>query len=111
MGRIYINPTVEKQIMAYCEINNINDVNAFANRCALQGLNIFKYGVSPTDNIDRENKGIKDIKKNEKINKQEENNTVREDKGEQIEPQINEESGENKEEKVKVKKIRIVKKQ
>lgn len=108
MGRIYINPTIEKQIVGYCEINGIDDINAFANRCALQGLNIFKYGVSPTDNIERENKGIKDIKKNEKIRKQEENDIVGENEGKQIESKVNE----NKEkEEVKVKKIRIVKKQ
>ena len=50
-----MNPTIEKQIREYCSLNNIDDINAFANRCALQGLNIMKYGTSPIDNINREN--------------------------------------------------------
>ena len=53
--RLYINPTIEKQVRNYCEINGIDDVNAFVNRCALQGLNILKYGTSPIDNVNREN--------------------------------------------------------
>ena len=64
MARLYINPTLEKAIRSYCELNDIDDINAFANRCALQGFNIIKFGVSPKDNIERENNGIKDIKKN-----------------------------------------------
>ena len=64
MARLYINPTLEKAIRSYCELNEIEDINAFANRCATQGFNIVKFGVSPKDNIERENNGIKDIKKN-----------------------------------------------
>ena len=63
MARLYINPTLEKSIRSYCEFNGIEDINAFANRCAMQGFNIVKFGVSPKDNIDRENNGIKDFKK------------------------------------------------
>jgi hypothetical protein len=65
MSRLYINPTIEKQIISYCKLNNINDVNAFANRCALQGLNIVKYGTSPSNNMKRESEGIKDVNKEE----------------------------------------------
>ena len=64
MARLYINPTLEKAIRSYCELNEIDDINAFANRCASQGFNIIKFGISPKDNIERENNGIKDIKKN-----------------------------------------------
>ena len=40
-----INPTLEKSIRSYCEFNGIEDVNAFANRCAMQGFNIVKFGA------------------------------------------------------------------
>lgn len=63
MGRLYINPTLERQIRQYCQLNEIEDVNAFANRCTSQGFNIIKFGTSPKDNVERETKGIKDIKK------------------------------------------------
>ena len=53
MARLYINPTLEKSIRSYCEFNGIEDINAFANRCAMQGFNIVKFGVSPKDNIDK----------------------------------------------------------
>jgi hypothetical protein len=62
MERLYLKPSLCKAITEYCEINNITDINAFANRCAMQGFNIAKYGLSPSDNIERENKGIKDFK-------------------------------------------------
>ena len=53
----------------------IEDINAFANRCAMQGFNIAKYGLSPGDNIDRENKGIKDFK-NEKGRKKKDTSPI-----------------------------------
>lgn len=65
MGRLYVNQTLEKQIRQYCEMNEIEDINAFANRCLAQGFSVVKFGTSPKDNFERENKGIKDIKKNE----------------------------------------------
>lgn len=65
MERLYLKPSLCKAIAEYCEANDIEDVNAFANRCATQGFNIAKYGLSPGDNIERENNGIKDFKKNE----------------------------------------------
>ena len=71
MGRLYVNQTLEKQIRQYCEYNEIEDVNAFANRCLSQGFNIVKFGVSPSDNKERENNGIKDFKKNESRKKKE----------------------------------------
>lgn len=72
MARLYINPTLCRAIEEYCKENNIDDINAFANRCVRQGLNIAKYGLSPGDNIERENNGIKDFK-NEKGTTEKEN--------------------------------------
>lgn len=117
MGRLYINPTIEKSIRQWCEVNDIEDVNAFANRCASQGLAILKYGTSPKDNINREINGIKDIKKNEKLKKQDfgsnkEREQVKEQENESRNG-IEEESIKPKEEtkpSVSVRKIRIIKK-
>ena len=62
MDRLYLKPMLCKAIQEYCELNGIEDINNFANRCATQGFNIVKYGLSPADNIKRENNGIKDLK-------------------------------------------------
>ena len=116
MARLYINPTLEKSIRSYCEFNGIEDINAFANRCAMQGFNIVKFGVSPKDNIDRENNGIKDIKKNASSTKKKE--PPREDKGEQKEQktvgreELKEESQptEERKENITVRRIQVIKK-
>lgn len=117
MARLYINPTLEKSIRSYCEFNGIEDVNAFANRCAMQGFNIVKFGVSPKDNIDRENNGVKDVKKNasstkkkeppkkNEVEQKEQEAVGREEFKEEIQPT------EEKKENVTVRKIRIIKKQ
>jgi len=118
MARLYINPTLEKSIRSYCEFNGIEDINAFANRCAMQGFNIVKFGVSPKDNIDRENNGIKDIKKNASSTKKKESRTEDERKQDEGHPSrfvdhSEEESQptEERKENVTVRKIRIIKKQ
>ena len=132
MTRLYINPTLEKSIRAYCELNGIEDINAFANRCAMQGLNILKFGMSPRDNFERENNGIKDIVKNEKKRKQapqgveelEEAEPIREDgieqevervdEGESTKKEVGEEKVEPREERrnnVTVRRIKIIKKE
>ena len=118
MARLYINPTLEKSIRSYCEFNGIEDINAFANRCAMQGFNIVKFGVSPKDNIDRENNGIKDIKKNATSTKKKESRTEDERKQDEGHPNrfvdhSEEESQptEERKENVTVRKIRIIKKQ
>lgn len=118
MARLYINPTLEKSIRSYCEFNGIEDINAFANRCAMQGFNIVKFGVSPKDNIDRENNGIKDIKKNASSTKKKESRTEDERKQDEGSPSrfvdnSEEESQptEERKENVTVRKIRIIKKQ
>ena len=105
MSRLYINNTLEKSIRSYCELNGIDDVNAFANRCAMQGFNIVKYGISPKDNMERENNGIKQEPLPKDEGKQEEEVGGTEIKGEEeIKP--NKESKEN----VVVRKIRVIKK-
>ena len=115
MARLYINSTLEKAIKSYCELNEIEDINAFANRCALQGFNIIKFGMSPKDNIERENNGMKDVKKNATSRKKKD--TTSKDEGKQIEEKGNleeqqEESLPRKEEskQVTVRKIQIIKK-
>lgn len=103
MSRLYINPTVQKMIEDYCKLNSINDVNAFANRCALQGLSILKFGENPKDNVHREKEGINDYEK-KKVKKEktdgkniEKNNVERRDeekRSEGSETENKEESGE-----------------
>ena len=117
MGRLYVNQTLEKQIRQYCEWNEIEDINAFANRCLMQGFNIVKFGISPSDNKERENKGIKDIKKNENRTKKKDPSTEDEGKQKKSEDSRKEEPKENskpteerKEPEVKVRKIQIIKK-
>ena len=115
MGRLYINPTLERQIRQYCQLNEIEDVNAFANRCATQGFSIIKFGTSPKDNAERETKGIKDIKKtngkkethNEAVERQptakrEEPTTVKKEESKPTE---------ERKEGVTIRKIQIIKKQ
>jgi hypothetical protein len=117
MGRLYINTTLEKSIRSYCDLNGIEDINAFANRCAMQGFSIIKFGMSPKDNIERENNGIKDIKKNAARKKEED--PPRQDVEEQTEQKQTRSQTDEKEvkpteerkENVTVRKIRIIKKQ
>ena len=80
MERLYLKPTLCKAIEEYCKLNDIEDINAFANRCATQGFNIVKFGLSPKYNIEREKNGIKDIK-NERTRKKKESDGK--DKGKQ----------------------------
>lgn len=108
--RLYISTKVEQKIRSYCELNGIDDVNAFANRCCLQGLNILKYGTSPSDNISREDNGIKDISKNEL--KREDERELQVERSEDNGKVVEEESKPREEgaQVSKVRKIRIIKK-
>ena len=98
MERLYLKPALCKAIDEYCKMNNIEDINAFANRCATQGFNIVKYGLSPKDNVERETKGIKDIK-NEKSRKKKEPSPIEE--GKSVEPKPTTRKPETKEEDIK----------
>lgn len=115
MGRLYINPMLERQIRQYCQLNDIEDVNAFANRCATQGFSIIKFGTSPKDNFERETKGIKDIKKTNG-KKETHNETVeRQPSVKREEPATSEKEEskptEERKEGVTIRKIQIIKKQ
>jgi hypothetical protein len=118
MERLYLKPSLCKAIAEYCEANKIDDINAFANRCAMQGLSIVKYGMSPSDNIDRENNGIKDFKNEKGSRKKKEPPTK--DEGEQAKERRSDIPEERKEESepvkegkspITVRKIRIIKKE
>ncbi len=58
---ILIDKKLSKAIQEYCEINSIEDVSSFANKCTLNGFNVVKYGTSPMDNIRREESGVSDV--------------------------------------------------
>jgi hypothetical protein len=118
MERLYLKPALCKAIEEYCKLNNIEDINNFANRCATQGFSIVKYGLSPPDNINRENNGIKDLKKNEKTTRKKKE-PVPKDEGKQVKPEESLGAEERKEDVqpiekeksgVTVRKIRIIKK-
>jgi len=113
MSRLYVNQTLERQIRKYCEMNDIEDVNAFANRCLSQGFSIVKFGTSPKDNVERENKGIKDVKKaSETKNKKSLQASNKEEEVLIVDDGVKEEREEVKEVKtpVKVRKIQVIKK-
>ena len=113
MSRLYVNQTLERQIRQYCEMNDIEDVNAFANRCLSQGFSIVKFGTSPKDNVERENKGIKDVKKDsETKNKKSLQASNKEEEVLIVDDGVKEEIEEMKEIKtpVKVRKIQVIKK-
>jgi len=118
MCKLSFNKTLEKTINEYCKVNGIEDINAFANRCALHGLNIVKFGTSPADNIERENNGIKDLPKNGKRKKKEDIVPTNEGEQNEVAEQGNDnntkEEGslqEKKGESVKVRKIKVIKKE
>lgn len=109
MSRLYVNQTLEKQIRQYCELNGIEDINAFANRCLSQGFNVVKFGSSPKNNMERELKGIKDPKETEKKIKK---TPIVKEIPRQIENEVktNDIPKENKVEQVTVRKIKVIKK-
>lgn len=116
-----INFQIERDILAkiktYCELNEISDINGFINKCLLQGFSIVKYGISPSDNSNREHYGIKEFEniitheqkkdlKAKEIREQDEsnaNNGINEEKKEVKPVKEGKES-------IKTKKIRVIKK-
>ena len=44
---IKLNPTQIKEFEAYCELNEIEDVDNFIVKCSKDGLTLDKYGVAP----------------------------------------------------------------
>lgn len=55
---ITIPRTLETDIMNFVKINNIEDINNFLVVCLRDGFSIAKYGVSPKDNFNKENKPL-----------------------------------------------------
>ena len=124
MEKLYLKPTLCRAIQEYCELNGIDDINNFANRCATQGFNIVKYGLSPGDNIKRENNGIKDLKNESRKKRKEQPGVSGEEKQREKEEDVGtivqgkeENSEENKPKldtgvtkPVTVRKIRVIKK-
>ena len=115
MDKKRINEIVINTIKDYCELNEIEDINAFANRCLSQGFNIVKFGISPKDNVERETNGIKDIKKTNgkkevDIKGVEEQPTIEREESTTVKKEESKPTEERKEN-VTVRKIRIIKKQ
>ena len=51
------------EIEDYCVLNNISDVDGFINKCLLNGFNIERYGLSPSDNVKKQNGVVEEDKK------------------------------------------------
>ncbi len=61
---ITIPRPLENDIMNFVKLNEIKDINGFLSNCLRDGFNIAKYGYSPKDNFEKENKPFK-IEKND----------------------------------------------
>lgn len=60
-----INSKLLKDIIEYCNVNNIQDINNEINRLLRIGLNVDKYGMSPftpTPNIDEKDEIKQEVK-------------------------------------------------
>lgn len=68
---IVISKKLESDIMNFVKLNEIEDINNFLEVCLYNGFNIAKYGVSPQDNYQNENKPLKI----EKYDSEEKHNT------------------------------------
>ena len=55
---------LETDIMNFCKVNEISDVESFLVSCLRDGFNIAKFGTSPQENFKNENKPLK-INKND----------------------------------------------
>lgn len=61
---------LDNEIMEYCNLNGIDNIEAFYYKCLLDGFNIVRYGMSPSDNIKKQNSVSDDVqvvKKKRKI--------------------------------------------
>lgn len=65
---ITIPKSLETDIMNFTKINNIENINEFLVKCLRDGYNIVKYGTSPKDNFNNENKPLKDYESTEESN-------------------------------------------
>ena len=111
---ITISKTLENDIMSFVKLNQVEDINGFLASCLRDGFNIAKYGYSPKDNFNKENKPFKI----ENYDNKEESNTEGVERKEakkkgrpRKEAPTNEESSKPKEEEIvkPKKKITIIK--
>lgn len=58
--KVTLSEKLYQDISRYCQMNNIEDVDTFINKCLMQGYNVVKFGYSPKDNLRREILGIKE---------------------------------------------------
>ena len=111
---IKVKQGLYKAISEYCSVNSIEDVDGFVERCIINGFNTIRFGSSPIDNVRREKDGIKDFSKNEKPAKNEgteEGKPSRKPRKKNQGPEETNNVEAHKEgEQVKVRKIRIIKK-
>lgn len=49
---------LEKDVIEFCNMNNITDINDFIVKCFRNGYNIVKFGLSPKDNFQKQNKPL-----------------------------------------------------
>ena len=108
---IEISKTLEKDIISFIRLNNIEDINNFLAICLRNGFNIMKYGTSPQDNFESENKPL-NIKKYDTEKSYLEGHEDKETKGKRrTSKRAGETKEEQKEEDIKPKKkITIIKK-
>lgn len=57
--QIIIPRVLETDIMNFVKLNEIENINVFLSNCLRDGFNIAKYGYSPKDNFEKENKPFK----------------------------------------------------
>ena len=114
---ITISKTLENDIMSFVKLNQVEDINGFLASCLRDGFNIAKYGYSPKDNFNKENKPFKienyDNKEESNTEGLERKEVKRKGRPKKATPAIEEVSEPIKEEEqpvVQKKKIRIIKK-
>jgi len=56
---ITLPKSLENDIMNFCKLNDIEDINFFLTKCIIDGFNIMKYGHNPLENMENENKPLK----------------------------------------------------
>jgi hypothetical protein len=101
---------LEDEINSFCKLNEITDINEFLVSCLYKGYTIVKFGTTPKDNFNKENKPL-EIEKYEESKVNTEGMEIKTEKRKSRKPTQKEESEPIKEEEsIKVKKkIRILK--
>ena len=63
---IILPKSLENDIMQFCKLNEIKEINDFLVSCLSKGYYIIKYGATPKDNFNKENKPLEIEKYEEK---------------------------------------------